>query len=92
MPGTRSPARSGDVDVLIQLIWPNGGFTTGETFEEVEIAVRMAQWRTYETVDEFRTEMRARAFVWSGDKIPEKTTSEGLIRALYRAHMFLMFE
>lgn len=50
----------------INLIFPDGSLVSGDTFAEVEDALRASQWRTFKTRREFRREMRKRASLWTG--------------------------
>ena len=77
---------------MITLLWPNASVTTGETWRDVEDAVRSSQWSPYKTRHEFREEMRRRAYVWSGAKVGLKVTSEGFMRSLGDAEMFIIIE
>ena len=77
---------------MIRLLWPNGEITSGETFDDVEIAVRLAQWTTYESRQEFRDELAARALTWSGGIINTRSTAEKFIRALHGAEMCFLLE
>jgi hypothetical protein len=51
---------------VLNLIWPDGTIVSGETFEELEEALRASQWHAYKTRREFRREFRRRAVLWSG--------------------------
>ena len=75
----------------ITLVWPDGTITTGETYREVEDAVRAAQWVTYPTRHAFRQDMRRRAAVWSGFNAPRLSyTPKDFINTLAAAGMFLV--
>jgi hypothetical protein len=50
----------------INLIWPDGSIVSGDTFAEVEEALRATQWNTYKSRREFRREMRRRAMLLTG--------------------------
>lgn len=71
------------------LIWPDGSITTGDTWREVEDALRSSQWCTYATRRAFRRAMKHRAEVWSGNgnAIPTRrgTTSAQFIAGLVQA-------
>lgn len=78
---------------MITLLWPDGKITTGATWEDVEDAVRAAQWHTFKTRREFRREMRRRAEVWSGEK-PRRgaRTSEAFMRSIGELGLFMVME
>jgi hypothetical protein len=70
---------------MITILWPDGKITTGRAWEDIEDAIRAAQWHTFKTKREFRREMRRRAEVWSGER-PRR------IRSLAELGMFMIME
>jgi len=50
----------------IEIIWPDGSRTTGNSWKTVERAIRAAQWHTYKSRHEFRRDMQSRCAVWTG--------------------------
>lgn len=78
--------------MTIELIWPDGGITTGATWREVEDAVRAAQWRPFKTRREFRREMRRRALEWSGEMPVSGPpwTSKAFIQSLADRGLFMI--
>jgi hypothetical protein len=79
------------VDVSVELIWPDGTLTSGRTYREVEDRLRADQW-TQLSRRAFREEMRRRAEVWSGSRLPSRRTSRGFIRSLADAGLCLIIE
>jgi len=77
---------------MIELLWPNGEVSSGETWRDVEDSVRSSQWSPYKTRAEFRREMRRRALVWSGQTVRTGRTSESFIKALGAVNMFMIVE
>lgn len=53
----------------LNLVWPDGSIVSGNTFEDLENALRASQWHTFKSRREFRREMRQRAEVWSGRRV-----------------------
>jgi hypothetical protein len=71
---------------LITITWFDGGTNSGETWSELEAAVRAAQWSEYKSNDDFRLDMRHRCKVWSGVRPSlARATSETFLRALETA-------
>lgn len=72
---------------MIIVIWTDGSRTTGDTWEEVEEAIRASQWVPYKSRRAFRQDMRHRAKVWGGTAPPAlgRVTSEKFLRALEAA-------
>jgi hypothetical protein len=77
----------------IELLWPDGGITTGSSWARVEAAMRAAQPRTYKSRREFRAAMRHRARVWSGrrQKPYPPWNSEAFVKSLAASEMFLLY-
>ena len=76
----------------ITVIWGNGDITTGDTWREVEDNIRASQWDTYGSREEFRTEMRHRAYMWSGKFPYFAETSKGFVKSLAELGLFLVVE
>ena len=74
----------------ITVMWDNGEMTTGATWREVEDNMRAAQWQTFPTREDFRTEMRHRAYQWGGEFPAFSTSSKEFINSLADLGMFLV--
>jgi hypothetical protein len=76
----------------IELIWPDGSITTGDTFAEVEAAVRASQWHTYERRRDFRRELRRRAEVYTGQRVPPRPpfTAKAFLESLAAVDFFVL--
>lgn len=72
--------------------WPNGTIQYGDTWEELEQSVMSRQWDEYESVDDFRADMKRRALIWSGEIIDDFGSSRDFLGELERAMMLLCFE
>jgi len=70
---------------MIKLRWPDGEFTTGESWGEVLDAIRQNQWATPRGRLAFRLTMARRAVRWSGKRVPIRTTVFGSDAAFGRA-------
>lgn len=79
-------------ETAVNLIWPDGSITRGESYREAEDALRATQWREFRTRREFRADMRHRALVWSGVRLPRRRTSRGFIRSLADAGLCMIEE
>lgn len=78
---------------MIRLVWPDGSIVSGETYREVEDALRASQWHTYRTRRAFRAEMRRRARLWDGRPVPTPLapqSSRAFIQTLVDAGMCLL--
>lgn len=74
---------------MIELLFPDGTVVTGESWAEVERALRASQPYVYKSRREFRADMRHRAEVWSGrrQKPFPPWTSRAFIISLVEARM-----
>lgn len=72
----------------IEITWFDGSRTSGDTWEEVETALRAAQWIEYDSRLDFRRDLRHRAKTWSGVR-PSllRASSEQFLRALETSGM-----
>lgn len=66
-------------------LWPDGSIISGEGWQELEDTLRARQWHHYNR-NAFRREMRRRAELWSGAKIPV-SSAEAMLRGLEQAGM-----
>jgi hypothetical protein len=75
----------------IELLWPDGSITAGATWEDVEAAIRSEQWHSFDSLEDFRSEMCRRAGIWSGiAPNPDAANSQTLIQSLADAEMFMI--
>jgi hypothetical protein len=76
----------------INLIFPDGAIVTGNTFRELEDALRASQWNTYMSRPHFRVDMPHRAAMWSGrrGKLVVRQTSKQFIYHLVHSGMCLI--
>jgi hypothetical protein len=78
----------------ITLLWPDGKITSGRTWTEVEAAMRAEQPYAYRSRRAFRDEMRHRAEVWSGERLPKRypQTARGFIHSLADLGLYMIVE
>jgi hypothetical protein len=76
----------------LTLIWANNSITTGETWAELEEAIRAEQWSTYKTRLGFRRALVRRAKVWSSVHVSVLGSSRRFINALARTEAFQVFD
>jgi hypothetical protein len=75
-------------------IWYDGTVSTGETWTDLEAAMRAAQARVFPDRKDFRTLLAHRAKVWStsGKAIPTGGTSREFLARLERVGMVRLEE
>lgn len=76
---------------MIQVLWPDGGLSTGSTWRELEDAMRAAEWHAYPTRHAYRVELRARAKAWTGEPCRATGTSKQFIMALAKCGVLQVF-
>jgi len=74
------------------LIWTDNSITTGETYKELEEAIRASQWSTFKTRLGFRRAIVRRARVWSDVHVSVLGTSRQFIGALARTDSFMIID
>jgi hypothetical protein len=76
----------------MKIQYPDGDWSVGKSWRELEGAMRAREYETFETRHDFRSEMRKRAFLASGTKIPMGLTSHQFMLALAKAGLFQIKE
>lgn len=77
---------------MIQVLWPDGGVAQGETWRELEEAMRAAEWHAFPNRHAYRVELRARAKAWSGEPCRATGTSRQFLLGLAKCGLFQVFE
>lgn len=77
---------------MIKIRWPDGEFTTGESWREILEALRQDPWSKILGRRGFRLEMATRAYRWAGRIVSLRTAlfgnDEAFGRALARAGLY----
>jgi hypothetical protein len=77
---------------MLRIEFKTGDWATGKSWRELEDNIRAREYWTFERRHDFRAEMRKRAFLANGIKMPVQLTSKQFILGLVKAGLFQIKE